>query len=213
MSSPRARSTAARPNRVTRLTRGALALLLLASIGACAPSYADGYLSSLTRGLRAHREGRDEEARLAFDDAAALGDRYKDRAEALLLRARSEERLGRPDDAEATYRLVVEESRGRYHGVRAGFALVRLAEARGSLDELLVTLGDTLATYPESGLVRGALQRVLARLDDERGAEASLAWLEALASRVRSTEAEPVVDFERAGRLAELGRLLGRKSA
>jgi tetratricopeptide (TPR) repeat protein len=182
-------------------------LLVLSTLGACAPSYADGYLASLTRGLRAHREGRDEEARLAFDDAAALGDRYKDRAEALLLRARSEERLGLLDEAEATYRLVVAESRDRYHGVRAAFALVRLAEARRSLDELLVTLADTIARYPESGLVRGSLRRALARLDDARGAEASLAWLEVLAPRLRSTAAGPVADFERALRLAELGKL------
>jgi threonine aldolase len=207
VSSPLARSTAARPSRASALTRGTLALLLLASIGGCAPSYADGYLASLTRGLRAHREGRDEEARLAFDDAAALGDRYKDRAEALMLRARSEERLGRLDDAEATYRLVVDESRDRYHGVRAAFSLVRLAELRRSLDEVLVVLADTIAKYPESGLVRSSLRRGLARLDDERGTEVSLAWLEALAPRLRATAAEPVVDFERAGRLAELGRL------
>lgn len=181
--------------------------MLLLTLGACAPSYADGYLSSLTRGLRAHREGRDEEARLAFDDAAALGDRYKDRAEALLLRARSEERLGLLDEAEATYRLVVAESRDRYQGVRAAFALVRLAEVRRSLDEALVTLAETLARYPESGLVRGSLRRALARLDDERGPEASLAWLQALAPHLRSTAAEPIVDFERALRLVELGQL------
>ena len=213
MSSAHARSPSARHGGSARGARllGArctlVALGLLAALGACAPSYADGYLASFTRGLRAHREGRDDEARLAFDDAAALGDRYKDRAEALMLRARSEERLGLLDDAEATYGLVVAESRGRYHGVRAAFALLRIAEARRTLDEVLVRLADTLASHPDSGLVRGTLRRSLARLDEERGVEASLAWLDGLAPRLRATAAEPIVDFERAGRLAQLGRL------
>lgn len=207
MSSAHAQRSPARAGRSKRGARLIGALLVLGALGACAPSYADGYLASFTRGLRAHREGRDDEARLAFDDAAALGDRYKDRAEALMLRARSEERLGMLDEAEATYRIVVEESRGRYHGVRAAFALLRIAETRRSLDEVLVALADTLARYPESGLVRSTLRRLLARLDVERGVEASLAWLDGLAPRLGATAAEPVVDFERAGRLAELGRL------
>jgi len=185
-----------------------LALLLALAMGAasCAPTYAEGYQSAFDAGLRAKNAGRWAEAAASFDKAADLGDRYKDRDEARLLYAEALEKMGKPEGAEAAYRKVETESGGRYHGVRAAFAVGRLVwEQRGFEEGASETLRAVRA-YPQSGLVRHAVKRLLGEIESERGAEAALEWLAPIEKALRDTEAGEAVGYEYGTLLARCKR-------
>jgi len=178
-------------------------LLLLV---ACAPTYAPGYQEAFSAGLRAQNAGRWAEAAELFAEAGALGDRYKDRDEARLLQAEALEKLGKNAEAEAVYRRVERDSQGRYQGQRAAFALGRLVwETRGfeaGSREMLAAI----RKYPTHGMVRHALKRMIMHVEDERGPEAALAWLEPIAASLEGTEAEEAATYERGGLLARVDR-------
>jgi tetratricopeptide (TPR) repeat protein len=181
-------------------------LLLCALLWGCAPTYAEGYQEALGAGLRAQNAGRWEEAARHFAEAGEKGERYKDRDEARLLQAEALEKLGRADQAEALYRRIEKEAGGRYQGQRAAFALGRLVwETRGfeaGSKELLAAV----FAYPAHGLVRHSLKRMIAHVEEERGPEAALAWLEPVHARLVGTDAEEAASYERGGLLARCDR-------
>jgi tetratricopeptide (TPR) repeat protein len=180
-----------------------LALALALACVTCAPTYADGYQDAFEAALRAQNAGRWEEAATYFDKAADLGTRYKDRDEARLLYAEAQEKLGRYEEAEAAYRRVEKESDGRYQGVRAAYALGRLVwEQRGFEEGAAETLRAVRA-YPQSGLVRHAIKRLLAHVEEQDGPQAALAWLDPIYKELKSTEAGEAIGYE-------VGTLLAR---
>lgn len=182
-----------------------LGLILLLACS-CAPTYADGYQVAFAAGLRAQNAGRWDEAATYFDQAADLGARYKDRDEARLLYAEAMERLERFDEAEAAYRKVEMESQGRYQGVRAAFALGRLVwQVRGFAEGEAETLR-AVRTYPSSGLVRHAIKRLLAFIEENGSAQLALEWLEPLEKEFSTTEAGEAVTYEYGALLARLDR-------
>lgn len=191
----------------TGLKPGAAAVVAVLSTAlSCAPTYAEGYQDAFAAGLRAQNAGRWEEATRHFDEAAKLGDRYKDRDEARLMYAEALERLERFTEAEEAYRKVEKESDGRYQGVRAAFALGRIVwEQRGFEEGAAETLRAVRA-YPSSGLVRHAVKRLLAHIEETDGPEAALAWIEPLDKELRSTEAGEAIGYEYATLLARNDR-------
>ncbi len=176
------------------------------ALAGCWPSYAEGYRDALGAGLRAQNGGRYVEAERAFAEAAARGDRPKDRDEARMLRAEALERLGRLAEAEAEFRGVERDSEGSYHATRAAFALARVVGAqRGPEASEAETLRAARA-HPGSGLARQAVKRALDRVERERGAEAALAWLEPLVGQLAETELDQSLRYERGRLLARTGR-------
>lgn len=188
------------------MSRAGIAVILAVLLASCAPTYADGYVEAFSAGLRAQNAGRHEEAARHFDEAARLGVRYKDRDEARLLEAEAFERLERWDEAEATYRRVERESGGRYHGVRAAFALGRLVWDRRGFDEGAKELLTAVRKYPSSGLVRHAIRRLLSQFESDHGPQAALAWLEPILRGMAKTEAEEAIHYEYARLLARCDR-------
>jgi tetratricopeptide (TPR) repeat protein len=184
--------------------RAATAIALVAL--SCAPTYAEGYEQALAAGLRAQNAGRWAEAARHFDEAARLGARYKDRDEARLLYAEALEKDGRLTEAEAAYRKVERESGGRYQGVRAAFALGRLVWETRGFEAGEKELTAAVRKYPSSGLVRHAVRRMLQQVEDERGAQAALAWLEPLRKDLAATAAAEAVTYEHGTLLARCGR-------
>lgn len=190
-----------------RSTLGWLSVsLVLGLASACAPTYADGYQDAFAAGLRAQNAGRWEEALVHFDEAANLGARYKDRDEARLLYAEALERLERWEEAEAAYRKVEEESGGRYQGARAAYALGRLVWQQRGFEEGSAETLRAVRTYPNSGLVRHAIKRLLDHVEEEQGHAAALAWLEPIQKELASTEANEAVTYEYGTLLARLDR-------
>ncbi|MFO0547135.1 MAG: tetratricopeptide repeat protein [Polyangiaceae bacterium] len=187
--------------------RRAIAIATLGlSLSSCAPSYADGYLEAMAHGLRAQNAGRYEEAEAAFKEAGELGARYKDRDEARLAEAEALEKLGKYEDAEALYRKIEMESDGRYHGVRAAFALGRLVWEQRGFEEGSTELLRAVRKYPASGLVRHAIRRMLSFIEDRDGSQAALDWLKPIEEELRSTEAGEAASYEYATLLARCDR-------
>lgn len=186
--------------RLRSLFRGFALLGLLLS--ACAPSYAAGYQAAFAEGLRARNAGRYEEAREAFQRAADLGDRYKDREEARMLVADSLEHLGDSAAAEETYRQVVTDADGRYQGARAAFAVARLVLDRDGLEAGNAETIKAIRLYPNSGLVRHAVRRLLALVEEQGGPQAALEWLRPLELELRASDSGEAVSYELATLLA-----------
>jgi tetratricopeptide (TPR) repeat protein len=184
----------------------ALLFPLAALMMSCAPTYAEGYQAAFDEGLRAKNAGRWQEAAVSFDKAADLGARYKDRDEARLLYAEALERMEKYDEAEAAYRKVETESGGRYHGQRAAFAVGRIVwEQRGFEAGSAETLR-AVRTYPQSGLVRHAVKRLLDHVEETQGPEAALAWLTPIEKELHDTEAGEAVTYEYGTLLARCDR-------
>lgn len=191
------------------MTRRAITVIALAVLAGCAPTYAKGYQEALARGLAAQNAGRWDEAARSFHEAGLLGDRYKDRDEARLLEAHAYERLGKPSDADALLARIVDEGGGRYQAIRAEFERAKLVteyEGRDKGDPLMLA---AIQHHPTSGLARHAMRRLYAPIEEEKGADAALAWLRALEPVAKGNELEEEVAYEeglvlfRAGRYQE----------
>lgn len=184
--------------------------LLLASgaVGAagagCSSTPAPAFAEAFAAGQRAQNAGRSEEALASFDRAYRKADRVKDRDEALFLKARTLERMGRRDEADATYRAI-EDARPRGpRAVHASFDRARLAgevagEATRDAKEI-----ELVGRYPDDGLAVAALERIVNRRT-ESPAEL-LPILDGLTPRVKETSLEQAVDVERARALDAVGR-------
>lgn len=188
-----------------RLAVAAAAALALAGCGG--PSYAPGYLEAFDAGRRARTAGRLDEAARAFELAHRRADRVKDRDEALLLLARTQEAQGSSAAAAATYRRIVDADPPGPRAVHAAYDLARLAGAeRGEATQDAMEL-DLLARHPDSGLSVAALSRVVARRREASDWEGLSGVLDALAPKVTGTALEQPVDVERAKALEARGQL------
>ena len=187
------------------LGAGAIALTGLALVG-CAPTYAKGYQEAFDHGLAAQNAGRYDEAATRFHQAASLGDRYKDRDEARLLEAESLEHMGRFADADATYARIVAEGGGRYQAVRAEFWRARLVtrwKGREAGDALMLA---AVERHPSSGLARHAMRRMLGVIEEEKGPDEALTWLDRLEPFGKKTDLEEEIAYERGLVLFRAGR-------
>lgn len=185
------------------MRRLALAAILLAS--ACAPNRGDEYQRSLAAARRAHHAGRFGEAAEGFDRAAKEAKVPRDavymRYEAALARARA----GDVARAASELRAIAAAKPPNAYSAQAAFKAAELAiradEPAGYAELAAVPLA-----FPDSGVAQVAVTR-LARWDDEHGGPArAIERLDALAPKVAGREVEPTVLYERAKRLAVLGR-------
>jgi tetratricopeptide (TPR) repeat protein len=157
-------------------------------------------------GLRARNAGRTEEARDAFLRAAGLADRYKDREAARFLAGETLEELGDDEAALALYDAMVKDSDGRHQGARAAFAVARLTMEREGFEAGERATLAAVRLYPNSGLVRHAVRRLLEVVERERGSKAALAWLAPIEAELRATDAAEAVTYEYATLLARADR-------
>lgn len=185
------------------MTRTVILFALL--FAACAPNRGDAFEKSMAEARRAYHAGRFDEAATRYDQAAKTANLPRDavhaRYEAALARLRS----GDVAHATAELRAIASLSPPAEDSASAAFKLAELTlathEAAG-YGEL-----EAVATrFPENGVARLALLRVLRREDEKEGAEKTLAHLERIAPSVRDTTLEQTVLFERAKRLATLDR-------
>lgn len=179
-------------------------VLLLFALAACAPNRGDEYQRALAEARRAHHHGRFEEAAGKFDEAARTAKVPRDavyaRYEAALARARSGDRAR----ASRELRALADAKPETPYSALAAFKAADLAWAsdpQAGYQEL----EEVALRFPESGVARSALQRLLRR-DDEEGPAKALAHLDALVPRTAGTKLHETVAYERGKRLAELGR-------
>lgn len=189
-------------------------LALLASAAACiaacgGPGYAPGYIEAFDAGRRARTAGRLEEAEQQFALAYRRAGRVKDRDEALLLQARTQEAQGNPDDAARTYQLLVDARPSGPRAVHARFALARLAGAARGEEAQDATERELIARFPDHGLSVAALSRVVGRRREKKDWDGLLRALDPLVPPTRGTPMEQPIDMERARALEAGGDLRG----
>ena len=193
---------------MTKRVRTTLQLVVLVAtgaLGACAPNRGAAYEKAMAEARRATHAGRFDTAADRFDEAARTAKVPRDavyaRYEAALARARS----GDVARASQELRAIADAKPPNAYSAQAAFKAADLAyksdPAAGCAELEAVAL-----RWPESGVARAALTRVL-RHDDEGGPAKTLAHLDALAPKVSKTALEEDVVYERAKRIAELGRV------
>lgn len=190
-----------------RVAPAPLAALLAAilSASACAPNRGAAFDKAMADARRAHNAGRFALAAERFDEAARAANLPRDsvyaRYEAALARARA----GDAARASAELRAIAAATPPSAYSAQAAFKAADLT-AKSDAERGDAELEAVAVRFPESGVARAAVLRIVRRAD-ERGAAEALARLEGLAPRVSGTALEEVVAYERAKRLAELGRL------
>lgn len=180
-----------------------VALGVLVGSFACGAHAPSAYALAFAEAERAQNAGRYEEAAGRFEAAAGDGSQSaRDRDHAMLLAAQMHARSG--DRARA--RVLLEElakSPTSYGG-----------DAQYHLGALLLDSGDPAGwatldayarKYPDVGLAITAMRR-RARHEDETGPAAALAYLEGLLPSAKGHDLEEFVLYERAERIARMGR-------
>ncbi|MCL2726495.1 MAG: tetratricopeptide repeat protein [Polyangiaceae bacterium] len=178
-----------------------------ALLGACAPNRGAAYERSLAEARRAAHDGRFDDAAAHFDDAAKSAKVARDgvfaRYEAALSRARAGDRAR----ARIALRQLADEKPQTEY---SALAALKAADLTLQMDEEAGyrELEAIVLAYPKDGVARVALARILRHDDDEHALE----HLESLAPRIVASDnpkdrgVEEIVAYERAKRLADLGR-------
>ncbi len=180
---------------------------LAALVLACAARAPSSYALAFAQAERAQNAGRYAEAADGFLAAAADETQsQRDRDHATLLAAHMRDRAG--DRAGARALLEPLTKSPTTYGIEAQYELGVLFLA--SEDPALVASGwaalDAYArAHPEVGTAIVAMRRRV-RHEDETGPAAALAYLDGLAPAIKGTALEEFVLYERAERLARLGR-------
>lgn len=193
--------------------RIAAGLFLVAACAAgCAPTRGTAYERSLAEARRAVHAGRFDAAALAYDEASKGAKVPRDavwmRYEAALARVRA----GDVARGAAELRAIAAEKPEHAYSAQAAFRAADLSwrsDPAGALREL----EEVALTYPDSGVGHVALLRVIRHDDESGGAARALERLDRLAPRVAGKRLEEAVLYQRARRLADLGRTEAARDA
>lgn len=176
------------------------------ALAACAPVYGDAYLAALAAGRRAYHAGRYIEAARGYDDAAAKALRVKDRDEARFLQARSFERAERWTEAEGAYlRLIADSPRGP-RSPRAAFDIAELAIHHGDAARGWKLLEEAADRYPDHGLCRPSIRRLVDHIAEQDGEPKVLEFLSRKTRVFRGTDQEQTIAYETALSLDRAGQ-------
>jgi outer membrane protein assembly factor BamD (BamD/ComL family) len=182
-----------------------LIVMLAAAAAACAPNRGAAYEKSIADARRAYNAGRFDLAADRYDEAAKTAKIPRDgifaRYEAALARARA------GDVARASHELkaIANTTPPNDYSPQAAFKAADLA-AKSDPAAGYVELEAMAIKFPDSGVAKVALMRVLRQDDEAGGAQKTLAHLDALLPKVAKTPLEEDLIYERAKRLAEIGR-------
>ena len=205
--------TTGSPPRVRRTIRWVpLALGLL--LPSCTSTPSPAFQRSFDQGKVAHAHGRTTEAVDAFTRAAREATRVKDRDEALFLLGSTLRGAGRPEEARAAWRHLVDLSPEGPRAPRAAYELVRLEletlsgpameGAQGSApSEALERL---ILRYPDEGFAASASRHLAEQWRTHLGLKRATEELERLSRSVGSHRLAQTFDYERAVLLEELGQ-------
>ncbi|HVH41810.1 MAG TPA: tetratricopeptide repeat protein [Labilithrix sp.] len=196
---------------IRTLRAAGILVVLSCSAVACAPSRGAAYEKALAEASRAHHAGRFDVAAERFDEAARTAkvprDAVRARFEAALARARH------GDVARASKELhAIADAHPR--NAYSASAAYKAADLAWKSDPVAgyAELEAVVLRFHEDTAAKVALARIL-RHDDEDGPAKTLAHLEALAPKLTKTALEGDVAYQRAKRLAEVGRVEAARDA
>ncbi|PIE06180.1 MAG: hypothetical protein CSA75_00845 [Sorangium cellulosum] len=183
-----------------------LALSALA-MAACAPNLPRPFLEAKAAGHRAYGAGRYDEAAAKFRQAAQHAERIRDRDEALYLEAASYQRADRNRKAAAAYESLIALSPRGARAARSAYELAQFEINHGSKSRGWKMLHKFIKDYPQSGLARRALLRFLVHLDEDRGLEKTITYINESMKWYALHDLGEVALYQKALRLERLGRL------
>jgi tetratricopeptide (TPR) repeat protein len=181
--------------------------IFLCSILSCAtPDRGQGYPRALAEGERAESAGRYAEAAERFDEAARDARIPRDRDYARHLAGLMREHAGDRAGARADFEALADGGKGSDEAALAAYEAARMEiehgdEAAGWRDVEAMVL-----EFPNDGVARAALHRLLLHEDTARGDAATLELLRRLSPLLEKTERAEEVAYETALRLDRLGR-------
>jgi tetratricopeptide (TPR) repeat protein len=189
--------------------------LLLVALGAsaCAPTLPRSYQEARAAGHRAYSAGRYDEAARMYRDAARASSRVHDRDEMLFLEAAAHQRAGRHREARARYEALLAASPTGGRASRAAHEVAELEIAHGDEERGYALLEAAFLRFPTSGPSRHALTRYLKHLDETRGVEAALAYLQARLALLEHKGLGEAARYQMADRLERLGRAAEARDA
>jgi tetratricopeptide (TPR) repeat protein len=189
---------------ISRLVAAAAAAAAL-SLAACAPNRGAEYAASVAAARRAQAAGRYAEAAERLGVAATQAKLPRDavfaRYESALLRAKS----GDVARASRELRAIADMKPPSDYSAIAAFKAAGL-RAETDPDGAMRELEAIALRWPKAGIARVALVRVLRHDDEASGDAGALRHADALLTKLRGTELEQIVLYERARRLDALGR-------
>jgi TolA-binding protein len=183
----------------------ALAALVVAAAGACAPDRGATYERALAEGERAETAGRYTEASARFDDASRSAKVPRDGAHARYLAAVMLEKAGNTAEARARFDAI---AAAEPPSADAALAAYRAAEIRVNAgdDEGWLRFEALLHRFPNSGVARPALYRLLRHHDETRDRSQTILYLRREEASLGKTELGEDLAYQIALRLADLGQ-------
>jgi tetratricopeptide (TPR) repeat protein len=183
----------------------ALSAAVFALLVACGSGAGQSFWLAKGQGDRAYTSGRYEEAANEYERAAERATRPRDRAEALYLEASAYVRARSWDRARAVFARLIHDIPTSDRAHRATFDLAELEIDQGNVERGYGLLYDGMTKYPNDGLARRALERWVARFEEQGGDAAG--WLERTLPRFAETELDETLRYLLAGRLAAASKL------
>ncbi|MGO8998313.1 MAG: tetratricopeptide repeat protein [Polyangiaceae bacterium] len=192
--------------------RAATAFAAIAAIVASAcvgPSRGKEYVAAYAAGEAAVGAGRFAEGATHFDEAARTAKVPRDGDHARYLAARALANAGNRADAATRLRAIADASPPLEDSAEAANAICEMQVARGgeleAEENAWSCFVDVAKRFPSSGIARPALRRMIAHEDRERGAQATLEFIEKLAPAFERTDLAETIAYETALHLATLG--------
>ena len=189
--------------------RKLLGLLLL--VLGCGANHGDAFLRAIDAGQAAEARGRYGEAAERYDEAARTARIDKDRDYARFLAASMLRRSGDRSGAASILATLAAASPPGEETAAAAYALadMRIEDDPAGWDDLLAVL----SKFPDSGVGRPALRRIVAHRDATDGEEKTLAFLRQLGTTLGRTERGEEIAYEIAAHEAATGDPRGARDA
>lgn len=181
-------------------------IVLTMTLTACAPTLGEAYERSFAAGQRAYHAGRYEEAAKEYARAAENASRVKDRDEALFQVARMHEKSGAYAEAREAYERITKVSPDGPRVARAAYDMALLEVDHGDVERGYLMLFEATYTYPRHGSARRAVHRLIEHQRELGGDQAALDWLDGPGKKLRGSDLDQQLDYERAMTLDQLGR-------
>jgi tetratricopeptide (TPR) repeat protein len=164
-------------------------------------------------GDRAFSAGRYQEAAQHYRQAAQAAERQRDRDELLYMEAASLRRADMLQEASERFEQLQELSPAGQNAARAAFERADIEVARGDKARGYAMHEEALRRYPDSGLARRQLMRLVAWLDESQGTAGALQWLRANLPWLRDKEPGETAMYLLADKLEQSGEQAAARDA
>jgi TolA-binding protein len=184
----------------------------LVTLLACAPDRGATYERAFAEGLRAETAGKFHDAAARFEEAATAAKVTRDAAHARYLAASMLLKGGEVAEARARFEAIAAASPTTDDSALAAYHVAEIRVAAGD-ESGFDSLERFLHRFPNSGVARPALYRLLRHKDESEPTAQTLAFLRKEQESLGATELGEDLAYQVALRLAALGQLQAARNA